>query len=618
MKIYLLSALFPLATLTVLAADDPYAASLFQKNCATCHLSSQAAARIPQLDVLKTLTPVTILQTLETGVMKAQAAQLSTYERQALANYLGKPVTTQRRREELANPCPAGLLPQGGSVWKDAPSWASWAPGLTNARFQSADDAGLAAVDVPKLAPKWVFAFPDTSVLRSQPAVYRGRVFAGAQDGSFYALDAATGCVHWVTMVQAEVRSGVTVAEVAGKPTVFFGDSSGFIYALDGETGRQIWKLQPEEHPASKATATPVFHQGKLYVGISSLEEALAVSPTYLCCSFRGSESAIDAATGKVIWKRYMIAETAKPRAKTKHGASAAGPSGAGVWNAATLDPEHDTLYIGTGDNYSDPVSPMSDAIVALKMSTGEILWWRQFTKDAWNSSCYLDDRTSCPDSGGPDFDFAESPILITLPNGKRALIVGQKSGVAYGMDPDNRGKVLWQSRLGKGGTVGGIQWGSATDGRNMYAALSDIEFHNTRINGGNDAVSEVDPTKGGGIFALRVDNGERIWQTPPPGCGARRPCSPAQSAAVTAIPGVVFSSSLDGHLRAYSAADGKIIWDYDTAREFKTVNGVPGHGGSMDVGGPIVAGGMLFVSSGYARRSLMPGNVLVAFGVER
>ena len=616
MKLHLLPALFPLVAFTVFAADDPYAASLFQKNCAKCHMSgSQAAARIPQLDELKTLTPNTILRTLESGAMKAQAAQLSTYERQAIANYLGKPVTTQLRREELANACPA---PQRGSVWRDTPGWTSWAPGLANARFQSAADAGLTAADIPKLVPKWVFAFPDTSVLRSQPAVYRGRVFAGAQDGSLYSLDAATGCLHWVTTVQAEVRSGITVAEVAGKPTVFFGDSSGFIYALDAETGKQIWKLQPEEHPASKATATPVFYQGRLYVGISSLEEALAVAPEYVCCTFRGSESAIDAATGKAIWKRYIIAEVARPRAKTKHGAATAGPSGGGVWNAATLDPQHDTLYIGTGDNYSDPVSPMSDSIVALKMSTGEVEWWHQFTKDAWNSSCYLDDKTSCPDSDGPDFDFAESPILITLPSGKRALIVGQKSGVAYGLDPDNRGKVLWQSRLGKGGTVGGIQWGSATDGRYMYAALSDIEFRNTRINGGNDAASEVDPTKGGGIFALRVDNGERIWQTPPPGCGTRRPCSPAQSAAVTAIPGVVFSSSLDGHLRAYSTADGKIIWDYDTAREFKTVNGVPGHGGAMDVGGPIVAGGMLFVSSGYARRSLMPGNVLVAFGLER
>ena len=611
MKLYLLSALFPLATLTALAADDTYAASLFQKNCATCHASPSQAARIPQLDALKTLTPVTILRTLETGVMKAQATQLSTNERQALANYLGKPVTTQRRRGELANACPAG------PAWNDTPSWAGWAPSLSNARFQSAADAGLSAADVPKLAPKRVFGFPDTSVLRSQPAVYRGRVFAGAQDGSVYALDAATGCVHWVTVVQAEVRSGITVAEVAGKPTVFFGDSSGFIYALDGETGRQIWKLQPDEHPASKATATPVLYQGKLYVGISSLEEALAVSPTYVCCNFRGSESAIDAATGKVIWKRYMIAEAAKPRTKTKHGAATAGPSGAGVWNAATLDPEHDTLYIGTGDNYSDPVSPMSDAIVALKMSTGEILWWHQFTKDAWNSSCYLDDKTSCPDSGGPDFDFAESPILITLVNGKRALIVGQKSGVAYGLDPDRKGQVLWQSRLGKGGTVGGIQWGSATDGRNMYAALSDIEFRNTRINGGNDAASEVDPSKGGGMFALRVDNGERIWQTPPPGCGNRRPCSPAQSAAVTLIPGVVFSSALDGHLRAYSTADGKIIWDYDTAREFKTVNGVSGHGGAIDVGGPVVAAGMLFAMSGSAQRNNMPGNVLIAFGVD-
>jgi len=161
MKLCLLFALVPLATLTALAADDPYAALLFQKNCAACHSSASQAARIPQLDALKTLTPVTILRALETGVMKEQAAQLSANERLALANYLGKPVTTQRRREELTNPCPAG------PAWKDTSSWASWAPGLTNARFQSAADAGLTADDVPKLVPKWVFAFRDTSVLRS-------------------------------------------------------------------------------------------------------------------------------------------------------------------------------------------------------------------------------------------------------------------------------------------------------------------------------------------------------------------------------------------------------------------------------------------------------------------
>jgi polyvinyl alcohol dehydrogenase (cytochrome) len=235
---------------------------------------------------------------------------------------------------------------------------------------------------------------------------------------------------------------------------------------LDGETGRQIWKLQPEEHPASKATATPVFYQGRLHVGISSLEEALAVSAAYVCCNFRGSESAVDAATGKVIWKRYMIAETAKPRAKTEHGATA-GPWGAGVWNAATLDPEHDTLYIGTGDNYSDPVPPLSEAIVALKMSTGEILWWHQFTKDAWNSSCYLDDKTSSPDSGGPDFDFAESAILITLPNGKRALIVGQKSGVAYGIDPTTAARCCGSRGSAKAG-----RWEASSGARPQTGAI--------------------------------------------------------------------------------------------------------------------------------------------------
>ncbi len=607
MKLYIL---FAMAPLIACAADDPYAAQLFAKNCASCHASSsQAAARVPQLSVLKTLSPLTILRTLDQGAMKAQAAHLSSNERQALANYLGKPVVNERKPEEIANLCGAGV-----AKWKDGPNWAGWAPGLNNARFQSAADAGLTAADIPKLAPKWVFAFPDSAVMRSQPAVYRGRIFAGAQDGSVYALDAATGCVHWSTTVPAEVRSGIVVAEVAGKPTLFFGDASGYIYALDGESGKQVWKLQPEEHPASKATGTPVFYQGRLYVGMSSLEEALAVSPGYVCCTFRGSVTAVNAADGKVLWKRYTIPDAAKPRAKTKHGAASAGPSGVGVWNAPTLDPEHDALYVGTGDNYSDPVTSLSDSILALKMSTGEILWSKQFTKDAWNSSCYLDGKVNCPDNEGPDFDFAESPILLTLPSGKRALVVGQKSGVAWGIDPDRKGQVLWQTRVGKGGTVGGIQWGSATDGRNMYVALSDLTFKAGRVEGGNDRSYAVDSTKGGGLFALRVDNGERIWQAAPPVCGERRPCSPSQSAAVTAIPGVVFSGAMDAHLRAYSSSDGKVIWDFDTGREFKTVNGIAGHGGAMDVGGPVVAGGMLFVASGSAQRGGMAGNVLIAF----
>jgi polyvinyl alcohol dehydrogenase (cytochrome) len=262
-----LSCLLLIGRALAFAADDPYPAALFQKNCSACHQAgSEAAARIPQISVLKTRTPNSILRTLESGVMKQQAAVLSTNERQAVANWLGTPVTLERRREEISNSCPAG------AAWKNNPGWSGWSPGLVNTRFQSAQDAGLTAAEVPRLQPKWVFAFPDTTLLRSQPAVYRGRVFVGGQDGSVYSLDAVTGCVHWSTIVQAEIRSGMTVAEVAGKPTVFFGDSSGYYYALDGETGKPAWRLQPEEHPATKGTATPVFYQGRLYIGVSSLE----------------------------------------------------------------------------------------------------------------------------------------------------------------------------------------------------------------------------------------------------------------------------------------------------------------------------------------------------------
>jgi polyvinyl alcohol dehydrogenase (cytochrome) len=593
------------------AADDPYAAQLFKERCASCHeAAAGGASRIPPVSQLRTMTPTAILKAIETGIMRAQAATLSTNERQAIANMLGTAVTAERRREELANPCPAG------AAWKSGPGWTSWGAGLANTRFQTSKDAGLTAADVPTLTLKWAFAFPDSAVLRSQPAVYRGRVFAGSQNGDVFALDAATGCVHWSTTVQAEVRSGFTVADIAGKPALFFGDSSGYLYALDGATGKEIWKLQLDEHPATKATSTPVFHQGRLYVGVASLEEALAVSPGYVCCTFRGSVLAVQASNGKVLWKRYLIDEAAREQPRSKRGSAVAGPSGVAVWTAPTLDPGRDRMYVTTGDNYSDPPTRLSDAVVALRMSSGDILWSKQLTPgDAWNSSCMLADKVNCPDADGPDFDFAASAMLVSSRNGQRMLVLGQKSGMAYGLDPDREGRMLWQARVGEGGAIGGIEWGPATDGRNVYIALSDVRYQVARVAGGNDRAYELDPTKGGGMFAFTLDGGERIWHTPPPGCGDRRPCSPAQSAAVTGIPGAVFSGALDGHLRAYAIADGRILWDYDTVRDFDTVNGLKGRGGALDGGGPVVAGGMVFATSGSGQRNGLPGNVLLAFG---
>ena len=226
---------FAMASFVALAADDPYAAQLFQKHCASCHNSEAGAGgRVPQISALRSMTPAAIQKTLEGGVMRLQAAALSPDERQRIAAFLGTAVTLERKREEIPNLCPAGVTPAEG--W----AWAGWGGDLANTRFQSAKEAGLSAEDVPRLKLKWAFAFPDTSTMRSQPAVYGSRVFAGGQDGSVYALDMRTGCVYWSTTVQSQVRSGITVGDDGTNPAIFFGDSAGFVYALDARSGKQL------------------------------------------------------------------------------------------------------------------------------------------------------------------------------------------------------------------------------------------------------------------------------------------------------------------------------------------------------------------------------------------
>jgi polyvinyl alcohol dehydrogenase (cytochrome) len=243
--------------------------------------------------------------------------------------------------------------------------------------------------------------------------------------------------------------------------------------------------------------------------------------------------------------------------------------------------------------------------VLALDLGSGALEWAHQATAgDAFNVACNLPDQTNCPLARGPDMDFASPPILVSLSRGKRLLVLGQKSGMVYALDPDNRGQQVWKTRVGIGGLLGGVMWGSASDGHNMYVAVSDYV-----------AAGKLNP-KAGGLVALRLSDGKELWRTVVSGCSDNAGCSPAQPAAVTMIPGVVFSGSRDGHLRAYETGEGHVIWDFDTARDFPTVNGVKARGGSMDSGGPAIADGMLLTNSGYAMFGGMSGNVLLAFGV--
>ena len=600
-------ALFVLPCLLPAAAPD--GGDIYKARCASCH--DAGLPRIPTRDALKTFSAETVNRALVSGAMRVQGSDLSLAERHAVVEF----VTAKKFETET--------VPQGTCAGKPAGKpiegeWNGWSSDLENSRFQSADAAGLAPSQVPKLKLKWAFGFPGDFVAFSQPSIVHGKLFVGSAGGKVYALDASTGCTYWAFDAGAGVRTAISIGPGS---VAYFGDLQANVYAVDAASGAQLWKTRVDDYAGARITGTPKLYDGKLYVPVSSHDEWTAADPGPECCKFRGSVVALEAKTGRQIWKTFTIADEPRPTdKKNKLGKPIWGPSGGGVWSSPTIDVLKSVLYVGTGDSYTEPAVRTTDAILAMDLTSGKIVWSRQLSeKDVWNTSCLIPPGLNCPDTPGPDFDFGDSPILRTLASGKRALIAGQKSGVVHALDPDQQGEILWQSRIGKGGALGGIQWGPAADQDTVYAALSDfgIAISDASRIAANEGYGP-DPNIGGGLFALKIATGEKIWDTPSPGKGCKiKGCSPAQSAAITAISGVVFSGALDGHLRAYSTKDGGILWDYDTLRDFDTVNMVKAKGGSLDAAGPAVVGGMLFVNSGYGYFNAIPGNVLLAFSVD-
>jgi polyvinyl alcohol dehydrogenase (cytochrome) len=594
------------------AAED--GRTLYQQLCASCH--DTGLDRAPSRDALRAMTPERVLTALESGAMLSMASGRTGVERRAIAEFV-----TGKSFAQAFNAAPSPQAMCRGTTGDfsnplGGPAWNGWGVNTANTRFQDSS-AGITAADVPRLKLKWALGFPGELSADAQPTIVGGRVFVGTQSGSVYSLSASTGCVHWVFPAEAAVRAAVTIGRIGtgsgSRAAAFIGDRAANVYAVDAATGQMLWRTKIDDYPFARVTGSPVLHNGRLYVGVASGEETAGAVADYECCRFRGSLMALNAATGKPIWKTYTIAEEPRPTMKNKIGTQLWGPSGAPIWISPAIDVKRNAVYVTTGNNYSGPPTATSDAFVAFDLDSGKILWSRQMTTaDDWNTSCRLPDKINCTNIEAPDFDFASPPILVTLANGRRALIAGQKSGVVHALDPDRKGEILWQERVGKGGINGGVQWGSAADQSNVYVALSDIG----RIPIPNSQGTIPDPETGGGMFALRLDSGQRVWHTPPPPCGPRERCSPAQSAAVSAIAGIAFSGSVDGHIRAYSATTGAIVWDFDTVRTYETTNGVPGRGGSLNVGGPAISGGTLVVNSGYAQNG-MPGNVLLAFSVD-
>jgi len=589
--------------------------ALFSQLCASCH--EGGADRAPRLDQLRALSPERVLETIEFGSMVSMAQGRTPSERRALAEFAsGGAFGTALS----ITPAPRAMCPATGDVGVDpeAPRWDGFGQNASNTRFQRAEAAGLSASDVPRLRLKWAFGLPNDLQAWAALTLVGGRLYSGSMSGNVYSLDAASGCIHWAFDAGTIVRTAVNIGRIgtgaSARDAAFFGDASGNAYAVDAATGVLIWKVEVESFPTARLTGSPVLHQGRLYVPVSSSEEGSGSLPDYECCRFRGSVVALDAATGRQVWKTYTIPEEPRPFRRNAVGTQLWGPSGGAVWSSPVVDETRHALYVTTGNNYSDPPTAGSDAFVAMDLDTGRILWTHQVTfGDAYVSACRLPDKTNCPEASGPDFDFSASPILVSRPGGGRALVAGHKSGIVYAVDPDREGLRLWQTRIGEGGSMGGVQWGSAADADRVYVALSDVG----RVMLTFTQFTDVDPTRGGGMFALALDDGRQIWAAPPVPCDGRPRCSPAQSGAVSAIPGAAFSGSVDGHLRAYDTATGRVIWDEDTVREYETVNGVPARGGSLDGPGPVIGGGMVFVNSGYVAAGGAPGNAILAFSVD-
>ncbi|HLI84219.1 MAG TPA: PQQ-binding-like beta-propeller repeat protein [Bryobacteraceae bacterium] len=495
-------------------------------------------------------------------------------------------------------PCASAALPNFTAAQAD---WNGWGVDLANSRFQP--HAQLTAAEAPRLKLKWAFGFSGVKSVMGQPSVVGGSVFLGVDTGAVYRLDAASGCLYWTFMADAAVRTAITIERVGPRSAAFFGDLKANAYAIDATTGELLWKAHVDDHPSARITGAPKVFEGRVYVPVASGEEGAGVNPKYPCCTFRGSVVALDAATGKRIWKTYMIAEEPKPAGKNTNGVERFAPAGAGIWSSPTIDARRRALYVGTGDAYTEPAAKTTDAIVALDLDSGKILWSVEDTEnDAWLAGCqgpFTEKRPkgeNCPKEVGPDHDFGSPPMLVTLAGGRTILVAGQKSGNVWAHDPDKQGAVLWRTALVKNTKEfgGKIVWGGAADEGNAYFGLGT-----------------------GGVAAVQLKDGERKWFVPleaAPGLARLH----RHDGPLTAIPGAIFSGGWDGVVRALAAADGHVLWEYNTVHDYETVNGIAAKGGSIGAAGPAVARGMLFVPSGYVGvNNGMPGNVLLAFGTD-
>ena len=578
---------------------------LFQQRCLNCH-GNPAVDKAPAPAALREMSPERILDALSTGVMKTVGDTLTPTERRLVSESVaGRLLGTSATGDAASMPNRCEAVGPAAITRTERPSWNGWGANLANTRFQPARAAGLSAAQVPRLRLKWAFGFPNGTSSYGQPTVALDRVFVGTDTGYVYALGATTGCVHWSFQTKAGVRNAPTVASIRVdgqvRTAVFFGDVKANVYAVDASSGAAIWTIHVDDHYTARVTGAPSFYDGRLFVPLSSWEEFSARTLDYPCCTWRGAVAALDAASGRLIWKTCVIDE-AKPVRRNSKGVQQWAPAGGSIWNAPTIDPARGLVYAGSGDATTYPAAKTSDAVVAFALETGRLVWsYQVHENDSFLVGCTGDGRTeNCPQVQGPDWDIPASVVLRDRPGRGSFLLVGTKPGDVLALDPDRAGAPRWRINLNgpvagngppaAGPPPSGVLWGFAASEDTAYFGMT-----------------------GSTVAAVDIETGARKWLVRPAAGNARV----SYGSATSAMPGVVFQGGSDGVLLALAAVDGTTMWSFDTNRAFETVNGVAAKGGSISAPGPTVANGMLFVGPGYAVLGGTPGNVLLAFGLD-
>ena len=601
----------------VMAAAGVSGEQIYQKHCSACHGGGHPKA--PALSTLEAMNGRYIMDALTKGRMQGVGSTLSSVEKEALVAWLSRKTAAGAEWE-------ASLACRNSAVDLSQPWYQSrWGFDGNNSRFQR--HTRLSHKNIHRLKRQWLLAFPAATELRSQPVVIGDTLFLAVADiYKLYALDRHSGCVKWVYALDNPPRSGLSAGKLAdGRTVLVLGDMGGHVHVVDVRNGENVWTIRGVQSQNGIITGSPVLDEGVLYVPHSTLESMLAIDPHYECCQSQGMITAHRLDSGALIWTAKTMPE-ARLVGQNAAGAKRYGPAGASIWATPLIDKKRQQIIAGTGPISSGPDVGSGDAIIAFDLKTGEKRWSFQATRnDLWNSSCRAkyDGKThpNCPVMGW-DFDFGAAPILATTAEGKEILLAGQKSGQVYGLDPAS-GELLWETRLSDGSNLGGIHWGMAQAGNYLYVPVNDPDLK--KVSGQiseqyNNRMAAYRPRPG--LYKLDIRDGRVIWAQ-----GIRELCKAVEkgrcgkqiglSAAPIAIEGAVIAPSVDGRVRAFSMEDGSLLIDKATAMEYKdTVNGITGHGGTIDNASMAIADNQLFIQSGYGLFG-EAGNVLIVYELE-